>query len=51
MIKINHVLKDGTQVKDVSGHLIKVAEHEALYQLMLGIQRKEEKDEESNQVG
>ena len=50
MIRIHHVLKDGTHVDDVTSHLIKVADHESLYQLMIGIQRKEEKDEESNQV-
>lgn len=51
MIRIKHVLKDGTQLDDVSGHVVKLEENEALYHLILGMERKEEKNEESNPVG
>lgn len=41
MITIKHVLKDGTKVSDVAGHVVKAAEHEALYQVMERIINKE----------
>ena len=47
-MKIKHVLKDGTQVDSVEGHVIKATEHEVLYQVIMGIQRKEEQHEESD---
>lgn len=34
MITIKHVLKDGTQVDDVSGHLIKASDHPVLYEVI-----------------
>lgn len=46
MIRICHVLKDGTRLEDVAGHLVKAEDHEALYQLIIGIQEKEGKAHE-----
>lgn len=47
-MNIHHVLKDGTVVPDVAGHLVTVKDHEALYQVIIGIQRKEEEHEEGS---
>ena len=33
-IIVHHVLKDGTQVDDIAGHVIKAEQHEALYQII-----------------
>ena len=40
MIRICHVLKDGTRLEDVAGHLIKAEDHETLYQLINEIQKR-----------
>lgn len=37
MIQIHHVLKDGTKVNDITGHVIKAERHETLYQIMIRI--------------
>lgn len=37
---IRHILKDGTEVPDISGHVIKAAEHTALYEAINRIQKK-----------
>lgn len=34
MIRIHHVLKDGTQVDDISGHVIKAEQFEVLYHVI-----------------
>lgn len=49
MIRIHHVLKDGTQVEAVEGHVVKMKDHPALYQMIKCMERKEKQDEESNQ--
>ena len=33
-VRIHHVLKDGTQVDSVEGHLIKAADHPVLYEVV-----------------
>ncbi len=37
-IKIHHILKDGTEVKDISGHIIKAEKNKALYEIINRIQ-------------
>lgn len=39
MITIHHVLKDGTKVDDVTGHVIKAKENPVLYELINRIQQ------------
>lgn len=39
-IKIHHILKDGTEVKDIKGHLIKAEEFPVLYEVINRIQKK-----------
>ena len=34
MATIKHVLKDGTQVDDIAGHLIKASEYPVLYEVI-----------------
>lgn len=34
---IRHILKDGTEVTDISGHVIKAEQFEVLYQIIDGI--------------
>lgn len=34
MMTIHHILKDGTKVPDITGHVIKADEHETLYQVI-----------------
>ena len=41
MIRIHHVLKDGTQVEAVEGHVVKMKDHPALYQMIKCMERKE----------
>lgn len=48
MIRIHHVLKDGTEVPDVAGHVVRMTDNSELYQVIKSIERKEE-HEESNQ--
>lgn len=38
-VRIHHVLKDGTQVKDISGHVIKAADYPVLYEVVNRIQK------------
>lgn len=33
-VRIHHVLKDGTQVESVEGHLIMAADHPVLYEVI-----------------
>ena len=44
-IVIRHVLKKGIEVPDVAGHVVTLKDHEVLYQMITGIQKKEEKGE------
>ncbi len=34
MVTINHILKDGTQVDSIEGHLIKADEFKVLYEVI-----------------
>ena len=34
---IHHILKDGTEVNDIAGHVIKAEQFEVLYQIIDGI--------------
>lgn len=33
-VRIHHVLKDGTQVKDISGHMVNAADYPVLYEVI-----------------
>ena len=44
MITIRHILKDGTEVKDVTGHVIKAKDHELLYEVINRIQHQKGKE-------
>lgn len=33
-MNIRHILKDGTEVEDVTGHVIKAKEHSVLYEII-----------------
>lgn len=33
-VRIHHVLKDGTQVDDITGHMIKAADYPVLYEVI-----------------
>lgn len=39
-VKIHHILKNGTEVKDIKGHLIKAEEFPVLYEVINRIQKK-----------
>ena len=36
-MKIHHVLKDGTRTDDITGHVVKVADAESVYNLITKI--------------
>lgn len=38
-VNIKHVLKDGTQVSDISGHVIKAKDYPVLYEVVNRIQK------------
>ena len=38
-VRIHHILKDGTKVDDISGHVLKSAEHPTLYDIIDKIER------------
>lgn len=38
-VRIHHVLKNGTQVDDVSGYMIKAADYPVLYEVVNRIQK------------
>ena len=38
-VKIHHILKDGTEVKDIKGHLIKADEFPVMYEVINRIQK------------
>ena len=42
---IRHILKDGTEVDDITGKVIQADEFETLYQVINRIQEKEQKHE------
>lgn len=43
-VRIHHILKDGTKVDDISGHVLKSAEHPTLYEIIdrIAARKKEE---------
>ena len=43
MIRVHHILKDGTKVDDVAGHVIKAKEHAVLYEVINRIQQQKGK--------
>ena len=47
MITIQHVLKDGTKVDSVEGHVIKADEFSVLYEVIDRINRKDQKKDEA----
>ena len=42
---VYHVLKDGTKVKDISGHVVKKADAESVYRLMAEMNKRAVKKE------
>lgn len=42
MIRIHHVLKDGTEIDSIDGHVIKAAEFDVLYEVISRIQKEGE---------
>ncbi len=43
-VKITHILKDGTVIKDIRGHVVKIEDAKSIYSLMDKMnQKKEEK--------
>ena len=44
MIRVHHILKDGTKVDDVAGHVIKAKEHTVLYEVINRIQNQKGKE-------
>lgn len=50
-MRVIHVLKDGSEVEDITGHVVRVKDAETLYSLIREINRKsDEKIERSGQV-
>lgn len=45
MIKVHHVLKDGTKVDDVAGRVIEAEEHTVLYEVINRINEGRSKNE------
>lgn len=45
MVKIHHILKDGTKVDSIEGHIIKAKEFQVLYEVINKINEKEQKHE------
>lgn len=45
MVKIHHILKDGTKVDSIEGHMIKAEEFKVLYEVINKINEKEQKHE------
>ena len=48
-MKIHHILKDGTEVPDVAGYVVKADEFDALYAVIRSIEEHEEHEEDSAQ--
>lgn len=40
-VTVHHVLKDGTRIDDIEGHVIKAADFQALYEVISRINQKE----------
>ena len=47
MVKIHHILKDGTKVDSIEGHMIKAEEFKVLYEVINKMNEKEQKHEGS----
>lgn len=45
-VRIHHVLKDGTQVDDVSGRMIKAADYPVLYEVINRINKAGDKKQD-----
>ena len=41
-MRVIHILKDGSQVEDIAGHVVKIEDAGALYNLIHAINRKSE---------
>lgn len=46
MIKVHHILKDGTKVDDVAGRVIKAKEHSVLYEVINRINEERRRKDE-----
>ena len=46
MIKVHHILKDGTKVDDVAGCVIKAEEHSVLYEVINRINEERRRKDE-----
>lgn len=40
MIEVIHILKDGTRLEDITGHIVKISDAEPVYNLMTQINRR-----------
>ena len=47
-MKITHVLSDGTILKDIQGHVVKVSEAESVYNLIDHINNENDRKREKN---
>ena len=44
---VYHVLADGTITKDITGHVVKVKDAEAIYNLMINIKKPKRREKEA----
>lgn len=45
---VTHVLKDGTRLDDITGHVVRVQDAEVVYNLMIEINRRRKHETENN---
>jgi len=50
-MRVIHYLKDGTQVKDITGRVVKMEDAAPLYQMIRGINRKSNEQKNLNVSG
>lgn len=50
MITIHHVLKDGTEVDSIEGHVIKADEFSTLYEVINRISNRKDQDDDQNHL-
>ena len=44
-MRVIHILKDGSRIDDITGHVVKMEDAETLYKMIRDINRKSEKTE------
>lgn len=50
-MRVIHILKDGSEIEDITGHVVKMEDAGTLYEMIRGINRKSEQNQNRKPSG